>query len=112
MARDGREGATRVLVPPAPPDPDVGEEAFLQLVFDLARALGWLAYHTRDSRRSAAGFPDLVLVRERLVFAELKVRRGEVSGAQRGWLNRLARCGQETYLWRPAQWALILEVLR
>ena len=41
-------------------------EAELQRnVLSLAAMTGWLAYHTYDSRRSQAGFPDLVLVRRR-----------------------------------------------
>ena len=68
----------------------------------LARMNGWLHYHTFDSRRSEAGFPDLVLVRKsRVVFAELKSVNGRVSKDQSLWLEALRRAGQEVYLWRP-----------
>jgi VRR-NUC domain len=67
------------------------ETQFQQAIVDLARALGWLVYHTHDSRHSAPGFPDLVLVRNgSLIFAELKTERGRVSGAQEEWLRNLA----------------------
>ena len=47
------------------------EDRWQALVVLEARARGWRVYHTHDSRRSAAGFPDLVLVRPpRVVFAE------------------------------------------
>ena len=41
----------------------ISEEQFQQQVIDLATLRGWRCYHTRDSRRSAEGFPDLVLAR-------------------------------------------------
>jgi hypothetical protein len=112
VARDERDGATRVLVPPAAPDPDVGEEAFLQLVLDLARWCGWAVYHTRDSRRSPEGFPDLVLCRPpRVVYAELKTATGKVGAAQERWLARLRDCQREAYLWRPDDWDALLATL-
>ena len=56
-------------------------EAQLQdAIVQMARVLGWLVYHTFDSRRSAAGFPDLVMVRNgRLIFAELKSATGKAT---------------------------------
>ena len=52
----------------------VTEKAFQEQVIQLAMLCGFLQYHTRDSRRSAAGFPDLILIRdESLIAAELKV---------------------------------------
>ena len=41
----------------------ITEEQFQQQIIDLADVRGWWHYHTRDSRRSDEGFPDLVLVR-------------------------------------------------
>ncbi len=68
-----------------------------------ARMLGWRLYHTRDSRGSAAGFPDLVLVRRgRLIFAELKAQRGKIDEAQRDWYREL-RAHQNTL----AEWAML-----
>ena len=86
----------------------------MQWVIDLADLLGWLVYHTHDSRRSAAGFPDLVFVRgERLIVAELKTERGRVSNAQSAWLAALdAISGIETYVWRPNDWPVIETMLR
>ena len=88
------------------------EKDFLAQVVRLARLLGWLAYHTHDSRRSAAGFPDLVLVRPgRLLFAELKVR-STLTTDQEAWLAALAAAGAEVFVWTPDQWEQIEEVLR
>jgi VRR-NUC domain len=88
-------------------------EAELQdAVVDLAKLRGWLLYHTHDSRRSAGGFPDLVLVRGRVIFAELKSERGRVEALQRLWLHRLEAAGAECYLWRPSDWPTIDALLR
>lgn len=76
-------------------------------------AAGWLVYHTFDSRKSAAGFPDLTLLSPagRLVFAELKTDTGKVTAAQQLWLDRLTAGGHAAYLWRPNDWDKIQEVI-
>jgi hypothetical protein len=81
-------------------------EAELQAaIVELAQLLGWRVYHTHDSRHSAAGFPDLVLVRgRRLVFAELKTGRRRVTEEQARWLAALGEAGVETHVWREDDW--------
>lgn len=94
------------------------EAEFQAAVIQAARFLGWLVYHTHDSRRSEPGFPDLVLVRRadaRVVFAELKTTSG-VSSEQRKWLDALGAAahhgeGIEVYVWRPDDWPKIEKVL-
>ena len=78
-----------------------------------AMKLGWMVYHTHDSRRSHPGFPDLVLLRPpRLIFAELKSEKGRVREYQEHWLNALRQVPQvETYLWRPTDWDAALRIL-
>jgi hypothetical protein len=81
-------------------------EADLQAaVLALATARNWRSYHTRDSRRSTHGFPDLVLVRHgRLVFAELKSELGRISIAQAAWLSELRMVDDaEVHVWRPTE---------
>ena len=78
-------------------------------VVAMARTLGWLCYHTHDSRRSAPGYPDLTLVRDgRLVLVELKSQRGRLRAEQHVWLGELREVarerGIEVYLWRPMDW--------
>ena len=52
----------------------VTEAAWQQTVIEAADLLGWFVYHNPDSRRSTAGFPDLVLIRApRVMFLELKL---------------------------------------
>ena len=84
------------------------EKEFTQQVLDLAAANRWkLRYHTWRSDHSAAGFPDLVLVRlSRIIFAELKTNFVlKVNSAQQEWLDGLQLTGKvEVYLWRPRDW--------
>lgn len=88
------------------------ERDFLQAVIDAAKLLGWAAYHVHDSRHSAAGFPDLVLIHPpRLVVAELKRDGEEPTAAQSAWLEAFTRCGVDAYLWRPADWPAIRVIL-
>ena len=81
----------------------IPESDWQQHVYDYARRHRWLAYHTWDSRRSAAGFPDLVLVRApHLVFAELKAHGKQLRPAQQSWYDQLSgvTC-VETRTWWP-----------
>jgi len=91
---------------------DMSERAWAAQVTELARTLGYQrSYHTFDSRRSSSGFPDLVLVRDRIVYAELKTAKGKLSAEQSGWLDALAQAGGEAYLWRPADLDEVAKVL-
>lgn len=87
---------------PLPGTKQGNENPLLAEVRRLAKIHGWLCYHTYNSRRSEEGFPDVVLVREAVIFAELKSRTGKPSHAQHIWLRMLERTGTvEVYLWRP-----------
>ncbi len=106
------------------------EKELQELVLATARQLGYLAYHTHDSRRSAPGFPDLVLARApnygrgrpkagRIVFAELKDATGELSEEQAEWAQTLTAIRAETpdvdfFIWRPRDWTdgTIIEELK
>lgn len=103
----------------------MNETDFLTQVTDLATLLGWNWAHFRPAKTAhgwrtpvsgtlGAGWPDLVLVRERdgrLVFAELKTDKGRVDDRQE-WVLGLIRSAAPTYLWRPKDWDQIVEVLR
>ena len=76
------------------------EKQFQAQVVELATLYGYRVYHTFNSRRSAPGFPDLVLARSGAVlFVELKTTTGKVSKAQAEWLD--ATGGE---CWRPTDW--------
>lgn len=81
------------------------EGALQSQVLALAFDLGWLAYHTYDSRRSQPGFPDLVLVHARagrVVWRELKQQKEKPTAKQQEWLDALAAAGQNVGVWRPS----------
>lgn len=86
--------------------PKLTEEQFQQQVIDLAKLHGYtLIYHTRDSRRSQPGFPDLVLVSEhrgRALFRELKTETGRVSPAQFSWISGMLLAKLNVGVWRPS----------
>lgn len=90
-------------------------EAELQKgVIELARLCGWLVAHFRPAlskkgwrtpvAADGKGFPDLVLVRDRVAFVELKGEGGQLRLEQEKWLARLREAGAEVYLWTPVDW--------
>ena len=96
------------------------EKQFMAQIIQVARMNGFLVYHTFDSRRSAAGFPDLVLVKPRvavgpvkgrIIFAEVKKEKGKLTKAQEDWWRALAIAKAEYYIWRPSGWNQILKTL-
>jgi hypothetical protein len=97
--------------------PKQTERSFQAQVVKLAELLGWRVYHTLRSEGSAAGFPDLVLVRARhpkprVLFIEIKAQRTPVTDDQKAWLLELRACGQEAYLFRPSSWSAVEKLLR
>lgn len=101
----------------------LSEAEFLRQVIQLARLLNWKVAHFRPglNRRGrwstavqgdGAGFPDLVLVRERVIAAELKVGRGRLTAAQGEWLTAFRAAGVAAYQWTPTNWPEIEAVLK
>ena len=84
--------------------PPLTEAQLLTCVRKAARVYGVLCYHTHDSRRSEAGFPDLVLVGRRVLFRELKARNGRLSGWQKDWMRQLREADADVAVWRPGDW--------
>ena len=82
----------------------MAEAALQTRVLSLARELGYLAYHTHDSRRSQPGYPDLHLVslrRGRSLMRELKTQTGRTSPDQKTWIAALHSAGVDVGIWRP-----------
>lgn len=94
----------------------------------LAVQLGWrLNYHVHRADRSPAGYPDWTLVRDRIIFAELKRQPPmskrdptrelsassihPLSDLQRDFLDGIARAGGEAYVWVPSDLAEISSIL-
>ena len=87
-------------------------------IIQYAEIHGWYVYHVANVRgqlrsMTGSGYPDLTMVRQsRIVFAELKSKRGRVSELQQRWLNRLQDLKSvECYLWRPTDMETIRELL-
>lgn len=92
--------------------PRYTEKEFQSQIIRLAKLLGWIVYHTHDSRRSPGGFPDLVLAKHKVIFAELKSPTGRPTAEQTAWLDRLRLAGQDARLWSPVDWPEIEAVLK
>jgi len=99
------------------------ERHFQQQVIHLAHLCGWRVAHFRpaqnargDWRTAVAadgrGFPDLVLARDRIIFAELKTATGRLSPHQKAWRLALTTSGAEYHLWRPEDFDAIQEALK
>jgi hypothetical protein len=97
----------------------MSEAELQEAVIDLARLRKWRVAHFRsvpvrhsDGRvtymtpvqADGAGFPDLVLARERVIFVELKSDVGRTSVDQQDWLFALSGADAECHLWRPVHW--------
>lgn len=95
-------------------DRSLTERQWQDKVVGTAKALGWICYHTHDSRRSERGFPDLILIRgNALVAIELKTMKGRVRPEQVLWLEAFAGVSRvSSMLARPSDWDEIERVLR
>ena len=61
-----------------------------------------LGYHTRDSRRSPAGFPDWVFAGPGgYMFRELKAAGKQPTPKQREWILVLDQAGADVGVWWP-----------
>jgi hypothetical protein len=99
----------------------VTEREFQRAVTDALTLFGWRWCHFRPGRTQrgwrtaltgAAGFPDLVAVRDRVLLIELKGEAGRLSDEQRRWLADLGSAGADVHCWRPSDWPAIEETLR
>lgn len=87
----------------------MNEAQFQQRITDTCDYLGLLWHHETDSRRSKAGFPDLVIVGPSgTIFAELKSDKGQITDAQWFWIRAINDSGSEAWIWRPRNWEMIL----
>lgn len=104
------------------------EKEFTKQMIALANGYGWRVAHFRTAKSQSGrwltavqgqgkGFFDLVMVRgQRIIFAELKVKRGYLSPEQREWLYALMSAlapgaRHEVYIWRPEDWDDIARTL-
>lgn len=103
------------------------EKEFQNAVVDYAHLNGWLVHHARAAQvregkwvtpiQGDAGFPDLVMARYgKIVFAELKSKKGRLSQAQKEWRDIIDTAVDQDRLfwfeWRPSDWDEIEQTLR
>lgn len=84
-------------------------------VIDWAHRKGWHAAHfpavetTKGWRTAVAadakGFPDIILVRDRIVAVEIKGDGDTLKPEQQQWRDWLQRAGVEHYVIQPKDWA-------
>jgi hypothetical protein len=96
--------------------------AWESTVIDAARLFGWRVAHFRPAltkhgwrtpvAADGKGWPDLVLVRERVIYAELKSGSGRLTPEQEEWITRLRNAGQEVYVWHDTQLEAVVAILR
>lgn len=100
---------------------NIAEADWQATVIAAARLHGWMVAHFRPARTEQGwrtpvaadgkGFPDLLMVRDRVVAAELKSARGRVTADQGRWLATFEAAGVETHVWRPDDFDEVVEVL-
>lgn len=95
----------------------VAEEDFGRALKAVATNLGYLTYHTHNSKRSSPGFPDWAIVHPQggpLFLWELKRqdREAKPSPAQERWLEALDKATLvHSHVYRPSDWELMRTIL-
>ncbi len=90
------------------------ERDLLKGIIDVAGLFGWRCAHFRPAmtkhgwktpvQGDGKGWPDLVLVRDRVLYIEVKVGRNTLSSEQASWLEALRAAGQEAYVCTDSMW--------
>lgn len=74
-------------------------------IIRVVRTLGYLVYHTHDSRRSEKGFPDICIVGfDKLIFIEFKAGKNTATKEQQQWLDELNNAGVDARLYHVDTW--------
>lgn len=92
----------------------IAGKALQKAIIDLAHRQGFLVAHFTAVKTEfgwrvpvaadGKGWPDLVLVRDRLIAAEIKGDGDSLSAEQKRWQAALGLAGVETYVWTPRSW--------
>ena len=94
------------------PNPQL-EIPFMQQVLEFLRLCGFLAYHTKDSRKSAPGFPDIIALKgDRQLVIETKRVGEEPDEDQERWLRAYVDVGAKVYVFTPDDWPEIERVVK
>lgn len=100
----------------------MSEKDWQAQVIEIARMLRWRVAHFRSVltkhgwqtpvQGDGVGFPDLILVRDRILAVELKTDTGKVADEQLIWLTAFETAHIETHIWRPRDAEEVLATLR
>lgn len=100
------------------PLPDWDEPRFQRWVVATARANGWrvriMDQRGRPGWRGQAtdkGLPDLLLVKDEVVWMELKAVGGKLRPDQVEWIEALKAAGAPVLVVEPTDWELLLRFL-
>jgi hypothetical protein len=106
---------------------EMPEDAFQDLVVAMAKAYQWHCAHFRKVRVQRAngstywqtpvaadgkGWPDLVMVKDRVLYVELKRENGKLEPAQEDWRDWIVFAGGTHHVWKPSMMNEIERVLR
>lgn len=80
------------------------ERELQQLVADLCTWLGLPHFHPLNAKGMRAGWPDSVIIGQRILYRELKSQAGHLSAEQRITGERLKAAGGDFAIWRPSDW--------
>ncbi len=102
--------------------PAMKEVDYQGRIIETARILGWTVAHFRAAMTKygwrtpvaadGQGFPDLVLVRERVIWMEVKLEKAKLTPEQAHWQEILKYAKQETYVVRPSNWDEVVKILQ
>ncbi len=91
-------------------------------ILHLARLFGWRAAHFRavltkhgwsvPVAADGRGFPDYILVRDRVLWVEAKTGKARLEPAQVAWRDALIAAGCEWFCWRPEDLDEVAATLR
>jgi hypothetical protein len=105
-ARGGEAGRDRLMG-------GARSNEFQKAIIAMARLYGWRVAHFTAVRTEhgwrvpvaadGKGFPDLILVRDRLVAVEVKGGGNRPTPQQQEWISALRIAGVETYVWTPTE---------
>lgn len=91
------------------------EAQFQTTLEEMASYLGWRCWHDNDSRYNEPGFPDLICVRDDIIFLECKRQSGRhayPTHDQVSWLRSLRASGHHAYVVRPSDHEIVEDLFR
>lgn len=91
------------------------ERDLQKAIIEMARFFGWRVAHFRSvetKRRGwqtpvaadGAGFPDLCMMRDRIIFREIKVGYNKLEPEQEAWRDAIIKAGGDWAEWRVEHW--------